>query len=79
MSSPFTTTVMMRHLGGLDEASQFFRDQYDISEEAQSHLEHVLRDLQADPTRPHVTDPSELKKMTVVRLKGDASTVLETG
>ena len=66
-------THLSQHLGGLDKAAQLVRDEYGVSEEeTQSLLEHALRNVQADPTRLHVTDPSELEKMTVVRIKGDA-------
>ena len=66
-------THVMQHLGGLDQVLKLVHDEFGIPEEdAESLLDQVLRDVQADPTRPTVTDPSELDGMTVVRIKGDA-------
>ena len=35
-------------------------------------LDRVLRNVQADRTRLHITDPSELENAKFVRIKGDA-------
>ena len=74
-SSPWhlRLTHVMQHLGGLDQVMKLAHDEFGIPEkDAESLLDKVLRDVQADPTRPIVTDPSELTGMTVVRIKGDA-------
>ena len=66
-------THVMQHLGGLDQVMKLVHDEFGFPEEdAESLLDQVLRDVQADPTRPTVTDPSELDGMTVLRIKGDA-------
>ncbi len=66
-------TYVMQHLRELDQVVKLVRDEFGIPEEdAESLLEEVLRDVQADPTLPPLTDPSELDGMTAVRVKGDA-------
>ena len=66
-------THVMQHLGGLDQAMKLVHDEFGIpAEDAESLLDQVLRDVQADSTRPIPPDPSELDGMTVVRIKGDA-------
>ena len=66
-------THVTQHLGGLDQVVQLVHDEFGIPEEvAESLLDRVLRDVQADPTRLNIADPSELEGTTVVRIKGDA-------
>ena len=66
-------THVMQHLGELDKVVKLVRDEFGIpKEDAESLLDEVLRDVQADPTRLTLTDPSELDGMTIVRVKGDA-------
>jgi Flp pilus assembly protein TadD/transcriptional regulator with XRE-family HTH domain len=62
-----------QQLGGLDKAIQFAHDEYGIPKEtAEKLMDKVLRDVQADPTRLHITDPSDLEGKMFVRVKGDA-------
>ena len=66
-------THVMQHLVGLDQVMKLVHDEFGIPEaDAESLLDQVLRDVQADATRPNATDSSELERMTVVRIKGDA-------
>ncbi len=66
-------THVMQHLGELDQVVNIVHDEFGIpKEDAESLLDEVLRDVQADPSRLTVKDPSELDGMTMVRIKGDA-------
>ncbi|MCY4438253.1 MAG: tetratricopeptide repeat protein [Chloroflexi bacterium] len=66
-------THVAQHLGGLDEALRRIHDEYGIPiETIKGQMDKVLHDVQADLTRPGVTDQSELEGMTLVRVKGDA-------
>lgn len=66
-------THVMQHLGELDQVVKLVHEEFGIPEEdAESLLDKVLRDVQADPSCLAVTDPSELDGMTMVRIKGDA-------
>ena len=62
-----------QYLGGLDEVVQKAQDKFGIPREfSESVMDELLRDAQTDQTRLHITDPSQLKDMTFVRIKGDA-------
>ena len=66
-------THVAQHLGGLDKVKQLVHDEYGIPlDAAEAMMDEVLRDVQADLTRPAITDPSELEGLTFVRVKGDA-------
>lgn len=66
-------THVAQHLRGLDEAIERIHEEYGIPRETtQEQLDEILRNVQADLTRPGLTDPTELENMTVVRVKGDA-------
>ena len=62
-----------QHLGGLNKAVQIAQDEFGIPQsESLGLMERVAHSVQADLTRFHISDPSELEGMTVVRIRGDA-------
>ena len=66
-------THVAQHLGRLDEVKELLHEEYGIPvEEAEELMNGLLRDVQADLTRPAVTDPSESQGRSFIRVKGDA-------
>ena len=66
-------THVAQHLGGLDKAIQLINEEYGIPVDVpEEMMDKVLRDVQADSTRPVITAPSDLEGHTFVRVKGDA-------
>ena len=66
-------TYVMQCLGGLEQAVRRAHEEYGIPPDFfESNIDHVLRAIQSDPTRPHFTDHSKLNELNFVRVKGDA-------
>lgn len=66
-------THVMQHLGGLDQVVKLVNEEIGIAQEVLELLmDRVLRGVQADATRPNISDPSDLEGMTVLSIKGNA-------
>ena len=66
-------TYVMQCLGGLEQAARKANEEYGIPLDFfESNIDEILRAVQSDPTRLHLTDPSKLHELNFVRVKGDA-------